>query len=90
MKVTVLEPCAVPKLAPEMTTDVPTGPEVGDRELTTGAVTTVKDNAFDVKPETATITLPVEAPLGTRTTICESLQAEGGANVPFSVTVLVP
>jgi hypothetical protein len=73
-----------------MVTDVPTGPDVGDSELTIGAVTTVKSCAFDVRPATVTITFPVEDPLGAGTMICESLQEVGLAETPLKVMVLVP
>ena len=71
-------------------TDVPTGPEVGDSELITGAVRTVKDNAFDARPDTVTMMLPVEAPLGTGTWICVSLQVLGLARAPLKAIVLAP
>lgn len=32
LKVTVLLPCVGPKLVPEIVTDVPTGPDTGERE----------------------------------------------------------
>ncbi len=90
LKVTVLEACVAPKFTPETTTDVPTGPEVGDKELIIGAVSTVKDSAFEPTPETVTITFPVEVPAGTGATICESLQLEGLAGTLLKVMVLVP
>jgi hypothetical protein len=90
LKVTVLEPWAAPKFTPEMVTEVPTGPDVGDKELTMGAVSTVKGNALDIRPETVTMTLPVEVPLGTGTMIRVSLQELGLASTPLKVIVLVP
>ncbi len=36
LKVTVLVPCVEPKLVPEMVTELPTGPEVGERLLIAG------------------------------------------------------
>jgi hypothetical protein len=37
LNVTVLDPCVEPKLAPVIVTDVPTGPDVGDKLVMTGA-----------------------------------------------------
>ena len=37
LKTTVLVSCVVPKLAPEIVTDVPTGPDVGERAVIAGA-----------------------------------------------------
>lgn len=36
LKDTVLDPCVAPKLVPEMVTDVPIGPEVGETPLMLG------------------------------------------------------
>jgi hypothetical protein len=38
LNVTVLDPCVEPKLAPVIVTDVPTGPDVGDKLVMTGAL----------------------------------------------------
>jgi hypothetical protein len=38
LKVTVLVPCVAPKLTPAMVTEVPTGPEVGDKLMMFGTV----------------------------------------------------
>src|SRR5438309_2191725 len=42
LNVTVLDPCVVPKFAPEMVTDVLTGPEFGDKLVMLGVGRTVK------------------------------------------------
>ncbi len=41
LNVTVLVPCVAPKLVPVIVTAVPTGPLVGDRLVSVGAVVTV-------------------------------------------------
>jgi len=62
LKVTV--PCVVPKFDPEIVTQSPTAPEVGDRVVMLGA-TTVNDTPLLAIPPTVTTTLPVVAPAGT-------------------------
>src|SRR5438552_1782028 len=71
-----------------MVTDVPTGPEVGERVLTLGK--TVKVTPLLAAPLTVTTTGPVVAPDGTGATILVPLQLFGVAAVPLNVTVLVP
>ena len=90
LKVTVLVPCDDPKFAPVIVTDVPTGPEVGDRLVIDGAVVTVNDTPLLATPPTVTTTLPVVAPLGTGTAIDVALQLVGVALVPLNFTSLVP
>jgi len=55
-----------------------------------GGGSTVNVAPLLVAPETVTITLPVVAPFGTRTAIVVPLQLVDVAEVPLSVTVLVP
>ena len=43
LKVTVLEPCVAPKFAPEIVTEVPTAPEVGDKFVIEGGGITVNE-----------------------------------------------
>jgi hypothetical protein len=88
LKVTVLLPRVAPKLVPESITDVPTGPDGGDREER------LKDNekltpllAF---PVTVTATGPLVTPEGAVATRDVSLQLEVVAMRPLKVTVLVP
>src|SRR5215471_14534638 len=88
LKVTVLVPCVLPNPVPLMVTDVPTGPEVGDR-LPMPKVT-VKLTPLLAVPPTVTTTLPVVAPLGTGATILVLLQLVGVAAVPLNVIVLLP
>lgn len=42
LKLTVLFPCVEPKLVPVIVTQVPIGPELGDRLVTVGVGSTVK------------------------------------------------
>jgi hypothetical protein len=88
LNVTVLVPCVEPKVVPVIVTDVPTGPDVGDRLVICGV--TVKLTPLLALPDTVTTTFPVLAPLGTGTTILVLLQLVGVAVVPLNFTVLVP
>jgi len=85
---TVLAPCVEPKLVPVIVTDVPTGPDVGDRVVMLGV--TVNETPLLARLLTVTTTFPVVAPLGTATTIEVALQLVGVAAVPLNFTVLVP
>jgi len=87
-KVTALAPCEAPKLVPVTVTEVPTGPDAGERLVMLGA--TLKGTPLLVKPLTVTTTFPVVAPLGTGTTMLVALQLVGVAVVPLKVTLLVP
>jgi hypothetical protein len=74
-----------------MVTEVPTGPEVGDRLVIVGNGTvTVKLTPLLACPPTATTTFPVVAPLGTGAAMLVALQLAGVAAVPLKVMVLVP
>lgn len=73
---------------PVIVTEVPIGPEVGDRPVMLGE--TVKFTALLAPPNTVTTTLPVFAPLGTGTTMLVELQLVGVAAVPLKLTVLFP
>jgi hypothetical protein len=89
----VLEPCGAPKLLPVIVTDVPIGPEVGDRLLILGpGVVTVKLlSVLLLVPPTFTTTLPVVAPLGTTATMLVAVQVVTDvAAVPPNFSVLVP
>src|SRR5215467_15924174 len=87
-KVTALAPCVVPKLFPVMVTEVPVGPDVGERLVMLGA--TLKGAPLLAKPLTVTTTFPVVAELGTAVTMLVLLQLVGVAVAPLKVTVLVP
>jgi len=89
-KVTVLVPCEVPKFAPEIVIDVPTGPDAGLRLLMLGGMVTVKPTPLLATPPTVTTTLPVVAPVGTGTATLAALQLVGVAVVPLKVTVPLP
>lgn len=88
LNVTLLVPCAAPKFVPVMVTEVPMGPDVGDRLVILGAVT-LKLTALLARPPTMTTTLPVAAPKGTGATIFAAAQLVGVAVTPLNVTVLV-
>lgn len=90
LKVTVLEPCVLPKFAPVIVTEVPTGPEFGERLVMLGAGTTVKETPLLFTPLAWTTTFPVVAPDGTGATIEVALQLVGVASLPLKLTVPVP
>jgi hypothetical protein len=89
-KVTVLVPCVLPKFTPVSVTDVPTGPNVGDKLVMLGAGATVNTTPLLANPKTVTTTFPVVAPFGAGTTMLVRLQLVGVATVPLNVRVLVP
>ena len=90
-KVTVLPPCAAPKLTPAMFTSAPTAPEPGVTLVMTGAWSTVKLTPLLAFPPTVTTTLPVVAAAGTAITIPVALQLIAApASAPLNVTVLLP
>lgn len=89
LNVTVLVPCAEPKLLPEIVTSVLGEPDVGFRlEMLCGKI--AKLTPLLATPATVTTTLPVVVPAGTGATMAVALQLVGVANVPLNVTVLVP
>jgi hypothetical protein len=88
LKLTVLVPCVAPKLDPEMVTDVPTVPEVGETLLRIGG--REKGTPLLTWVLMVTTTFPVVAPSGTGVTILVSLQLEGEASAPLKATLLVP
>ena len=90
LNVTVLVPCVAPKLVPAIVTAVPTGPLVGDRLVSVGAIVTVYGQRLLARPPTVTTTLPVVAPAGTGTAMLVADQLVGVAAVPLNLTVLVP
>src|SRR5438128_11191664 len=71
-----------------MVTEVPTGPEVGDRLVMLGRAVAVKLTALLASAAALTTTLPVAAPLGTGATMLVALQLVGVAAVPLKLTVL--
>src|SRR5947208_10017433 len=58
LKVTVLLPWVAPKFEPAMVTEVPTGPEVGDRLVMLGAAEDVTLTPLVATPPIVTTTLP--------------------------------
>jgi len=89
-KVTVLMPCADPKLVPVIVTGVPATPEVGFRFVMLGDGSTVKLAPLLATPPTVTITFPVVAAAGTGTTMVASFQFVGVPAAPLNATVLAP
>lgn len=73
-----------------MVTDVPAGPDVGERPDIDGATTTVKLTPLLEVPPTFTTTFPVVVPEGTGALIEVALQLVGVAAVPLNLTVLEP
>jgi len=70
LNVTVLVPCVASKFVPAIVTDVPTGPELGDKPVMLGPVPgTVKLTLLLTVPLAVTTTLPLVAPVGTGTLI---------------------
>src|SRR2546426_28475 len=90
LKVTVLVPCADPKLVPVIVTCVPTGPEVGLRLVMLGGGMTVKMTPLLARPLMVTTTLPVTADVGTETEILVGLQPLGVATAAVKLSGLVP
>jgi hypothetical protein len=90
LKLTVLVPCVTPKFVPVIVIEAPTAPEVGDRLVMLGAVTTVKVIPLLSTLLACTTTFPVAAPVGTGATMLVALQLVGVAVVPLNLTVLVP
>lgn len=88
---TVLAPWVAPKPDPEMVTNVPMFPELGEIPLRFNADVTVKVCPLLAPPPTVTTTFPVVAPAGTGSTIdvADQLVIEAAA-VPLKNTVLVP
>jgi hypothetical protein len=89
-KVTVLLPGVDPKLLPLIVTDVPIGPEAGERVVIWGF--TVKETELLAAPLTVITTLaaPGKRPLGTLATILATPQLVTVAVAPPKVSVLVP
>ena len=86
LKVTV--PGVEPKLVPVMVTEVPTGPDMGDRAVMPGD--TLKDAPLLFIPLALTTMFPVVAPEGTGTTMAVGDQDSGEAVTPLNVTVPAP
>jgi hypothetical protein len=91
LNATVLVLWDVPKFVPEMVTEVPTWLVAGFIPVMFGAgVVTMKLAPLLGCPFTVTVTLPVEAPVGTEATILVAVQAFDAAGVPSKLTTLVP
>jgi hypothetical protein len=90
LKLTEPFPCDDPKLAPEIVTVEPTGPDVAERAVILGAGKTVKFTPFVLTPLAFTTTFPVVAPDGTVTPMLVALHEETVAAVPLNLTVPLP
>jgi hypothetical protein len=88
LKVTVLEPRVAPNPVPEIVTKAFTPAIVGEIEVMFGA--TVNVTPLVAWLPSVTTTGPVEAVVGTGTTILVALQLVGVASTPLKVTVLEP
>lgn len=88
-KVTVLDPCVEPKFTPEIVTELPINPDVGDM-LRMPAEVSVKGRPLLLRFDTLTTTFPVSVPTGTGATICVLLQLVGVVITPLKATVLDP
>lgn len=86
----MLVPCDAPKFVPVIVTDAPTWAPPGLMFVMLGVGRTVKATPLLACPPTVTTTLPVVAPLGTKTKMLVLLQLVGLAAVPLKVTVLAP
>ena len=72
-------------------TDAPTAPEVGDKLVSVGVASTVKDTPLVEIPLAVTTTFPVVAPVGTTATMDVLLQLViEVAAVPLNFTPPVP
>ena len=91
---TVPLPWLAPKFVPAITTEVPTGPDVGARLVTLGAGTTVNPTpALATPPDEVTTTFPVVAPVGTTAVspvLVQPLTAVAVTPLNFTVPVVVP
>jgi len=83
----VTPPWLDPKLVPVIVTEVPIGPDVGDKLEMLGAGTTVKLTPLLATPPTVTTTLPVVAPVGTVAVMLAAPQELVLAVVPLNCTV---
>ena len=84
-------PCCDPKPVPVMVTLAPGAPLVGETLVSTGGLVTVNGAPELETPLTVTTTLPVKAPVGTRTVRLVSLQyGMAVALTPPKETVLEP
>jgi hypothetical protein len=88
LKVTMLVPMVGPNPEPEIVTNVPAPPDVGETVVIFG--TTVNVTPLLATPPTIICTGPVVAFAGTGTTIVELLQLDGVAVSPLNVTMLEP
>jgi|SRR5579872_2089608 len=89
LNVTVLDPWGDPKFTPEIVTDTPTGPDVGDKLFIVGVCETVNQNPLLAVPATVTMTFPVVAAIGTGTEMLVAVHDVGVAAMPLNVTVPV-
>src|SRR5262249_33284671 len=88
---TLFEAPLLPKLVPEMVTNVPMAPDCGTRFVIAGAAVTVNVTPFETTPPPYICTLPVVALAGTTTFTLVALQVITCASAPLkNFTVLAP
>ena len=80
--------CGEPNPVPVIVTDVPTGPEDGDRLVIVG--NTLKYRPLLAAPPTVTTTFPNDALVGTGAVMLVDVQLVGVAGTQLNVTVLDP
>jgi hypothetical protein len=90
LKLSVLLPCALPKFDPEIVTEFPIAPGLGEIAVTLGEGTTVKLIPLLATPLAFTTTFPVVAPTGTRATTLVAIQLLIVALLPLKVSVPLP
>jgi hypothetical protein len=90
LNVTVLAPCAPPKLEPAIVTPEPGGPLFGVRLAMAGEGFTVNATPLLSPAPVVTTTFPVVAPTGTVATIDVLPQLLTAAATPLNFTVLLP
>jgi hypothetical protein len=73
---------------PEIVTEVPTGPILGEIPVTESDAITVNDAVLLEKPASLTVTEPLVVPVGTVTVMLVSLQAVAVAAMPLNNTWL--
>jgi hypothetical protein len=90
LNVRVLLPCVAPKFVPVRVTEPPIAADIGDKLLMLGIGNTVKLTLLLATSLAFTTTLPVVAPVGTGTTMEESLQLVGLPTLVLNLTVPLP
>jgi hypothetical protein len=90
LKLTVLLPCGLPKFDPEIVSEFPIAPGLGEMAVILGDGTTVKLMPLLATPLAFTTTFPVVAPAGTTATTLVAIQLLIVALLPLKVRVPLP